>query len=367
LNDVMVGYDQAVAERAQEPTDEETAQQKFDQLREAVIRPLMRAFGEVLEAHGHHCRVYDKPISVTTPGNLTQYAEIIMHILPKEGAVPPVTRNGYQLSFLLAQEHRKLLARMTHGRWEESCSSCPHDLHPLEGVTAELIEAELLEMMQHVFADARPPSAVDIGRAPWPAAEREKRSYLASATSAPLISVVVCQHPQRRHQDTLRLLDAHWPSAPALPHRPLADRALKTDDVPDATASGTAEAAERVERCADTTASVNLRVGEITTAIAAAGQSHHRHATDDVEAGDGELRLEVPCRVVHLASDRASAQHDAERVDGAVVDDRPSVRISLVHRLKDVIVSPDHRQAGDRTSRGGFPFALGHHAASRRP
>jgi hypothetical protein len=162
LNDVMVGYDEAVAGQAPESTNEETAQQQFDQLRDAVIRPLMRAFGELLEAHGHHYRVYDKPISVTTPGNLTQNAEIIMHILPKEGAVPAPARKGYQLSFLLAQEHRKLLARMTHGRWEESCSSCPHDLHPLEGVTPELIEAELLEMMRHVFADARLASSVKI-------------------------------------------------------------------------------------------------------------------------------------------------------------------------------------------------------------
>jgi hypothetical protein len=104
-----------------------------------------------------------------------------MHILPKERAVAPATCKGYQLSFMLEQEHGKLLARMTHGRWQESCSSCPHDLHPLEGVTPELIEAELLEMMQHVFADAGPTSSVDIGRA----SGREKHSYLASATRPP--------------------------------------------------------------------------------------------------------------------------------------------------------------------------------------
>jgi hypothetical protein len=183
LNDMMFRYDRAVAKPG--PTDEETAQQTFDHLRDEVIRPLMAAFGEVLEAHGHHCRVYNKPRSVTTPGNLTQNAEIIMHILPKEGAVAPATRKGYQLSFMLAQEHRKLSARMAHGRWQESCSSCPHDLHPLEGVTPELIEAELLEMMQHVFADARPTSSVDIGRDPRPAATREKSPYLASATRPP--------------------------------------------------------------------------------------------------------------------------------------------------------------------------------------
>ena len=185
LNDVMVRYDRAVGKRVTGPTDDEAAQQMFDHLRDEVIRPLMATFGEVLEAHGHHCRVYDKPISVTTPGNLTQNAELIMHILPKEAAVPPATRKGYQLSFMLAQEHRKLLVQMTHGRWEESCSSCPYDLHPLQGVTPELIEAELLEMMQHVFADARPTSSVDIGRASGPAAGREKHSYLASATRPP--------------------------------------------------------------------------------------------------------------------------------------------------------------------------------------
>jgi hypothetical protein len=183
LNDMMFRYDRAVAKPG--PTDEETAQQTFDHLRDEVIRPLMAAFGEVLEAHGHHCRVYNKPTSVTTPGNLTQNAEIIMHILPKEGAVAPATRKGYQLSFMLAQEHRKLSARMAHGRWQESCSSCPHDLHPLEGVTPELIEAELLEMMQHVFADGRPTSSVDIRHASRTAAAREKRSYLASATRPP--------------------------------------------------------------------------------------------------------------------------------------------------------------------------------------
>ena len=118
---------------------------------------------------------------MTTPGNLTQNAEIVMHILPKEGAVPPATRKGYHLSFMLEQEHGKLLARMMHGRWQESCSSCPHDLHPLEGVTPELIEAELLEMMQHVFADARPTSSVDIGGAPQQATARETSTHLASA------------------------------------------------------------------------------------------------------------------------------------------------------------------------------------------
>lgn len=153
LNDMMLVYDRAVAGRQAAPTGHEAALQMFEHLRDTVIRPVMTAFGEVLEAHGHHCRVYDRGISVTTPGNLARDAEVVMHILPKEDAALQMTHKGYQLSFTVAQGRAKLLARMTHGRWEEACSSCPHDLHPLLGVTHELIEAELLEMMQHVFAD----------------------------------------------------------------------------------------------------------------------------------------------------------------------------------------------------------------------
>jgi hypothetical protein len=182
----MVHYDRAVAKREARPTVEEVAQQMFDHVRDEVIRPLMTAFGEVLEAHGHHCRIYDKSMSVSTPGNVTQSPEIIMYVLPKAAGEPsPARSNAYRISFLLAQQHGKLLARMAHERGNESCSSCPHDLHPLEGVVPELIEAELLEMMQHVFADAQPPSSVDIGRASGLAAARENSPYLASPTRPP--------------------------------------------------------------------------------------------------------------------------------------------------------------------------------------
>ena len=109
----MVRYDRAVGKRKRDRRTTKPLSRCSTTCADEVIRPLMATFGEVLEAHGHHCRVYDKPISVTTPGNLTQNDEIIMHILPKEGAVPPATRKGYQLSFMLAQEHRKLLVQMT--------------------------------------------------------------------------------------------------------------------------------------------------------------------------------------------------------------------------------------------------------------
>jgi hypothetical protein len=62
----------------------------------------------------------------------------------------------------------------------------------------------------------------------------------------------------------LRLFHAHRPATPALPQRPLADRALQADDVPDAAPGRAAETAERIERFADTPAGVDLDAREIT-------------------------------------------------------------------------------------------------------
>lgn len=154
LNELMARYDQTAAKRTRGPTREDVTEQAFDRLCDGVIRPAMAQFAEVLETRGHRCRIYSKPMSVTTPGNLTQGAQIVMQVLPKSDSEPSTASDGCQISFVLALEHAKVLAQMSHGTSAESCSMCPHDLHPLAGVSQELIEAELLEMVQHVFATA---------------------------------------------------------------------------------------------------------------------------------------------------------------------------------------------------------------------
>jgi hypothetical protein len=78
------------------------------------------------------------------------------------------------------------------------------------------------------------------------------------------------------------------------------------------------------------------------------------------------MRLEVARRIVHVLGDRAGAQHDAEGIDRSVVNDGTSVRIGLVDRFEDVVVSLDDGQAGDDTRRR-LPFSPSHHATSRRP
>ena len=59
---------------------------------------------------------------------------------------------------------------------------------------------------------------------------------------------------------------------------------------------------------------------------------------------------------MHVLGDRPGAQHDAERVDGSVVDDGTSVRIGLVDWFKDIVLAPDDRQAGDDTFAEVFRF-----------
>src|SRR5512132_4391646 len=73
------------------------------------------------------------------------------------------------------------------------------------------------------------------------------RKLLITFWASP-VSVMPLQHAQARDHDPLRLFDPYRPAAPPLPHRPLADRALQPDDVPQARAGRAAEPAESVQR-----------------------------------------------------------------------------------------------------------------------
>jgi hypothetical protein len=53
-------------------------------------------------------------MSMTTPGNLTQKAEIIMHFLPKEWLSRQGCATAIGSLLMLVQERRKLLGRITH-------------------------------------------------------------------------------------------------------------------------------------------------------------------------------------------------------------------------------------------------------------
>jgi hypothetical protein len=81
--------------------------------RDGVIRPLMTAFGEISRLTVTIVASTTR-MSMTTPGNLTQKAEIIMHFLPKEWLSRQGCATAIGSLLMLVQERRKLLGRITH-------------------------------------------------------------------------------------------------------------------------------------------------------------------------------------------------------------------------------------------------------------
>lgn len=147
LNKLMLRFDEIRAQ--DEPSETQHLQERFHTLSADTIEPLMRTFGEILESHGHGVRIYGRPMSVGS-GGFSQDAETAMHVFPKSRETAGVAATGeYKISFTYATAEHKILVRVTDGIGTSSSSR--HNLHPMDGVTDELIEAELIEMVEHVF------------------------------------------------------------------------------------------------------------------------------------------------------------------------------------------------------------------------
>lgn len=113
----------------------------------------MRSVGEIIESYGHSVRIYGRPMSVGS-GGFSQAAEMIMQVSP-HGAGPEADQateqriTEYRISFAFDSMGHKILASLTDAN---GTSPRPqHDMHPLEGATDVLIEAELLEMVLLIF------------------------------------------------------------------------------------------------------------------------------------------------------------------------------------------------------------------------
>jgi hypothetical protein len=150
LDEIMLRYDRLLDKAADQPSEPETMQERFRILCTETIEPMMRVFGEVLESYGHSVRIYGRPMSVGS-GGFSQSAEMIMQVSPRRVRSEAAVKEdeGYRISFAFATPQNKILACLANANG--ACTAPQHDLHPLEGVTDALIEAELLEMVGRIF------------------------------------------------------------------------------------------------------------------------------------------------------------------------------------------------------------------------
>lgn len=150
LDEVLLRFDRIVAKTSGEPSETEAMQEHFRTLCTKTIEPLMRTFGEVLESYGHSVRIYGRPLSVGS-GGFAQDAEVAMEVSLRRGR-PEAARKqdeGYRISFDFETAEHKILTCLTDATG--TCRRSQYDLHPIDGVTEDLIEAELLEMIELIF------------------------------------------------------------------------------------------------------------------------------------------------------------------------------------------------------------------------
>ncbi|TVR95809.1 MAG: hypothetical protein EA406_13215 [Rhodospirillales bacterium] len=156
---MLTHYDHILSKREGGPTDLELLNARFRDLSMNVVEPLMQSFAEVLQAHGHEVKVFGRQMSVS-PGGFAQNAETVMEVRPRQlGDNAP---EGFRIAFQLHTDCRKVLAQVTDYDSEHTHYVRPHDIHPLDGVTPELVEAELLEMVAYVFGKIDPKVSITI-------------------------------------------------------------------------------------------------------------------------------------------------------------------------------------------------------------
>lgn len=150
LDELMLTHERSLTRTHEDEGALERSHEAFLALRDKVIRPALDAFATVLGDHGHRVRIYGHDIAVDAGGH-SRNPELFMHVTPKgaaEGA-------GFVICFSFDLLTHKMLGRVTPASQSDCGHARPFDLHPLEGVTAELVEQELLEMLRYGFESTR--------------------------------------------------------------------------------------------------------------------------------------------------------------------------------------------------------------------
>jgi hypothetical protein len=148
LDEVITDYAKALDRSSQAPGEEDRSATHFRSLCNAVIWPAMEEFSHVLQEHGHKVRISGHERTVDLGGHSCD-AEISMRVSPK-GAMPLQTPplGDFDVVFKFDPAQEKMLTHVTQG-------SATHgelrafNQHPIEGVTIELVEQELLEMVRY--------------------------------------------------------------------------------------------------------------------------------------------------------------------------------------------------------------------------
>lgn len=153
LDDVMMNYARSLGKG--DHGDVDGFEEHCHVLCREAILPAMEKFAHKLNAHGHAVRIYGREMSVEANGN-SRNAEVMMYVTP-QGAQSGIKPSGgeFIIRFSFDPATHKMLAQLSEGA-DRACSySRPFDLHPIEGVTPELVEQELLEMVRYGFECVR--------------------------------------------------------------------------------------------------------------------------------------------------------------------------------------------------------------------
>ena len=150
LDELLLSYRRTVERSFRGPSETELGERHFHDLCNDVIRPVMEELSSVLREHGHGTRVYGHDRSVAEGGHSCP-AELGMQVSPRGGDISLDTPGSdFVVRFSFESAQRKMLAHVEAGATSQGCGRA-FDQHPIEGVTRELVEEELLEMLRYGF------------------------------------------------------------------------------------------------------------------------------------------------------------------------------------------------------------------------
>lgn len=138
--------------RVQQARDEDAAfLARFAELRRAVVRPVFEAAGAILAARGHEFRISEEDFAAGDGGKVIE-AGISIQFLPA-GAQPPAPGDAHARSLSITTRHYNRTVWINAGvAMNAGGIAGSKGAYPLEKLTRQLIEEELLKFIGTVVA-----------------------------------------------------------------------------------------------------------------------------------------------------------------------------------------------------------------------